>query len=161
MMAHARMHAPDLPTAAAVVLPSFTFTNPPPRHSEPRTTRTTVKSKKELPRQKSEELWKEHGAHVHGPTLLLEWEGVGCAYSTSQGARTVLKVRLTPTRACVRRHAAAFDRSSSPFPFHTRFSQSPGHFSFTSAAQLLTPAAPPPPPSKTNKPGRLRRGAPL
>ncbi|GBF91998.1 ABC transporter G family [Raphidocelis subcapitata] len=42
-----------------------------------------------LPRPSSADLWRKHGAV--GKVLLLEWDGVGCAYSTQAGIKTVLK----------------------------------------------------------------------
>lgn len=42
-----------------------------------------------LPRPSSGEIWREH--HHVGPTLLLEWDGLGCSYNTASGLKTVLQ----------------------------------------------------------------------
>lgn len=47
--------------------------------------------KARLPRPRSGDVW--HADEHRVPTLLLEWEGLGCEYSTPSGPKTVLKVR--------------------------------------------------------------------
>ncbi|KAI8463050.1 MAG: P-loop containing nucleoside triphosphate hydrolase protein [Monoraphidium minutum] len=48
-------------------------------------------AKASLPRARSSEVWRERDPQHVGPTLLLEWDGLGCEYNTPHGPKTVLK----------------------------------------------------------------------